>query len=182
MLMIEKTIAIFGGSFDPPHIGHENIVYKVLEELSDIDKMVVVPTYLNPFKNSSLLSSKERYLLVNKLFEDEDKIVVSDYEIKQKRSVYTIDTVKFLKKQYNAKKIYLVIGADNIEKFHLWHKYDELMQLVEVIVVSRANYTCDCPTIQVDVDVSSTQLRQELNIDLISKKIQKEVKKIWNKE
>jgi len=182
MLMIEKTIAIFGGSFDPPHLGHEVVVIQSLKVLRDIDKLIVVPTYLNPFKTESFLSSEIRFNLVKKLFEDEKKVYVSDYEIQQNKSVYTIDTVKFLKKQYNAKKVYLIVGADNVEKLHLWHQYDELINFVEVVVVSRKDYTCDCITIKVDVDVSSTQLRQELDLDLIPKKIQNEVKQIWNKE
>jgi nicotinate-nucleotide adenylyltransferase len=182
MLMIEKTIAIFGGSFDPPHIGHEAVVLKTLQELNDIDKLIVVPAYLSPFKSDSFLNSYDRFALVKKLFNDLDIVDICDYEIKQQKSVYTIDTVKYLKDKYHAKKIYLIIGADNIEKFHLWHKYDELIELIDLVVVSRTNYTYDCDTIKVDVDVSSTQLRQELDLDLIPKKIQKEVKRIWNKE
>jgi nicotinate-nucleotide adenylyltransferase len=182
MLMIEKTIAIFGGSFDPPHIGHEAVVLKTLQKLSDINKLIVVPAYLSPFKSDSFLQSEDRFFLVKKLFNDIDKVDICDYEIKQKKSVYTIDTVKYLQNKYKATKIYLIIGADNIEKFHLWHKYDELIQLIDLVVVSRTNYSYDCATIKVDVDVSSTGLRQELNLDLIPKKIQNEVKKIWNKE
>ncbi|MEA1914666.1 MAG: nicotinate (nicotinamide) nucleotide adenylyltransferase [Campylobacterota bacterium] len=180
--MIGKTIAIYGGSFDPPHIGHELIVHEVLSVLNDIDQFIVVPTYLNPFKSDSFLDSTVRYSLVQQLFKDVAKVAVSDFEIKQERKVFTLDTVNFLKQQYDAKKIYLIIGSDNAQTFHLWHEYEQLKSIVELVVITRKNYAVDGISINVDVDVSSTQLRQELNLDLIPKKIQNEVKKIWNKE
>ena len=72
-------IAIFGGSFDPPHLGHEEVVKEALKEL-EIDKLIVVPTYLNPFKNESFLNANKRFLLLKKLFSKNKKIEVSDFE------------------------------------------------------------------------------------------------------
>jgi len=76
-------IAIFGGSFDPPHKGHESIVNEALKTL-DIETLFVVPTYLNPFKDSFVADEKTRLSWLEKLFKDKNKIKILDFEIKQK--------------------------------------------------------------------------------------------------
>lgn len=56
-------IALFGGSFDPPHNGHNSVVLEALEKL-DIDKLIIMPTYINPFKQSFSADEKQRFLWV----------------------------------------------------------------------------------------------------------------------
>ncbi|MEA3498795.1 MAG: adenylyltransferase/cytidyltransferase family protein, partial [Campylobacterota bacterium] len=82
-------IALFGGSFDPPHIGHEKIVYKVLDTI-DIDKLIVVPAFLNPFKIKSHFSPNDRLELIKDLFEKDNHINVSDFEVSQNRPIPSI--------------------------------------------------------------------------------------------
>lgn len=107
-------IAIFGGSFDPIHLAHVAIVNNALEKLK-IDKFFVVPTYLNPFKNSFKIEPKTRYELLKKVFKNFSNVQICDYEINKNRPTYSIETVKYLKEKYKASKIYFIIGADNIE-------------------------------------------------------------------
>lgn len=178
-------IAIFGGSFDPPHIGHEAIVNVALKEL-DIDKLVIVPTFLNPFKKHSFLNAYDRLFLVQKLFKNNSIIDVSDYEIKQNKSVYSIQTVKYLKQLYKATQIYFIIGADNLEKLHLWHQFDELNSLVTFVVANRngflnTNYD-NIRTLNVSMDTSSTNLRESLDLNYIPQTIKTDVKNIWQKK
>lgn len=178
------NIAIFGGSFDPPHIGHEKIVYESLNVL-DIDKLIVMPTYLNPFKKSFKIDPKDRLSLVNELFNHLEKVEVSSYEIEQNRAVYAIETVEYLKGLYNPNKIYLIIGADNLEKLHLWHKFDRLNDLVEFVIFKREGFKVkDKYKVldSVNVDISSTNLRGELDIKFIPKKIKEKVRNIWLKD
>ena len=107
-------IAIFGGSFDPLHIAHVAVVNSALDKL-DIDKLIIVPTYLNPFKNSFYLDPVTRFELLKKVFYKFDNVEISDYEITQQKPSYSIDTVNYLKNLYKPSKIYLIIGEDNIE-------------------------------------------------------------------
>ena len=81
-------IAIFGGSFDPPHIAHEKIAIEVLKIL-DIDKLIVIPTFINPFKTKTLLQSEIRLELLKKLFKNISNIIVSDIETSNKNPSYT---------------------------------------------------------------------------------------------
>jgi nicotinate-nucleotide adenylyltransferase len=179
------SIAIFGGSFDPVHIGHEQIVYKVLQNIT-IDKLIIVPTYLNPFKNEFHLNPKDRFNLLYNLF-DNDKIEISKFEIEQRKAVPSIQTVKYFQKQYPLEDIYLIIGADNLESLHLWHKFQELKNLVKFIVISRDGYEVKNDIIQfinikMDIDISSTTLREDLKLKYIPKKIQQKVNQIWKNE
>ncbi len=178
-------IAIFGGSFDPPHIGHQTIAKKVIKNL-DIDLLVVVPAFLNPLKVKSFLDAKARFKLLKKLFSKKDKIKVSSYEIKQERAVYSIETIKYMIKKYNAEKIYLVIGADNYKSFHLWDSHEEIRKLVTLVVVTRDGIKYekkdDIKRLKVDIKISSTELRHTFNLNYIPKKIRKDVQKIWHKK
>lgn len=179
------NIAIFGGSFDPVHIGHETIAYQTLEVL-DIDKLFIVPTFLNPFKQKSHFSAIERFNLLKECFIDE-KIEISDFEIKQSMPVHTIKTIKHLKSKINPNKIYLIIGADNLEKLHLWQGFDELQDLVSFVVISRdenvlKNDIIQFKNIDLKLNISSTAIRENLDLRYIPKIIQQKVKKLWKQE
>ncbi len=176
------NIAIFGGSFDPPHIGHEAIVNKSLEIL-DIDKLFIIPTFLNPFKEKYHFLPKDRYNLLKQLFNNK-KIKILDYEIKQNNPISTINTIKHIILTINPKKIYLIIGADNLSTLHIWQDFEQLKDLVSFIVISRdrkclKNDIIQFKTINLDIKVSSTQVRLSRDLDFIPKKIQKKVQKLW---
>ena len=181
------NIAIFGGSFDPPHIGHESIAYKVLDHLNmDIDKLIIVPTYLNPFKNEFHLNPLDRFELLNNLF-DNDKIEVSKFEINQNKAVPSVETISHFKRTYTPQNIYLIIGADNLKSLHKWHNFEKLTKLVKFIIISRDGYEVKDDIIQfinikMDIKISSTVLREKFDLKYIPIKIQQKVKQLWKKE
>ena len=175
-------IAVFGGSFDPPHIGHEAIVNEACQSL-DIDRLFVVPTFLNPFKKTSLIDASDRLLLIKKMFSSINKVEVCEYEVNQNRAVSSIETIEYLNETYKPSKIYLIVGADNFKSIHTWNHYDRLKELVEFVVAKRdctqENFN-DVKLLDIRVKISSTTLRQTLHIDYIPKIIQKDVDKIWH--
>jgi nicotinate-nucleotide adenylyltransferase len=178
-------IAIFGGSFDPPHTGHEAIVHEALKSL-DMDKLFIVPTYLNPFKKSFFLDETMRFKLLQKLFASEEKVEICDYEIVQKRAVYTIETVKFLQQQTQCSTIYLIIGEDNLQKLPLWQSFDELKELVHFVVASRNikesfSTAVEFIKLPINIDVSSTEIRENGYLSHIPEKIKCDLKQILQK-
>lgn len=178
-------IAIFGGSFDPPHIGHEAIVHEALKVL-DIDMLYIVPTYLNPFKTSSFLDESIRLNLIRKLFDNEKKVNVCDYEVIQKRPVYSIETVKYLRHLTGCSTVYLIIGEDNLEKLPLWESFDELKQLVTFVVATRNGQTTDFGNdnfrkLTINIDVSSTNIRENGYLSHVPEKIKCDLKQILKK-
>ncbi len=173
-----ETVALFGGSFDPPHIGHEAIV-KALLDSKEIQKVVVMPTFLNPFKSKSYAPAKLRLKWLKKIFEPYKNVAVDTFEIQQTKKVPTIESVKYLLQKYD--KVYLVIGADNLGSLQSWYKYDELAQLVTFVVAQRGNI--EIPNnyleLNIDVDVSSTQLRKNLDLSQLPKQCAQEIIKYY---
>ncbi len=156
-----KTIALFGGSFDPLHDGHRAII-KALNGFMDIDKIIVLPTFLNPFKSKSHASAEQRFNALHVEYKENKNVLISDYEIKQKTKVASIKSVKHFLKTYE--KIYLVIGADNLANLNKWQDYEELKNLVTFIVVTRDNIKIpkEYITLHVEKDISSTQIRNKI--------------------
>jgi len=175
-------VAIFGGSFDPVHTAHESIVYEAINSL-DIDKIIIVPTYLNPFKSSFHLEPKTRFNLLKKVFKNNSKIDICDYEIKQNRSVYSFETVNYLKNLYKPSKIFIIIGADNVKDLDKWYKIEELKNIAQFVIATREGYKFDNTsflTLDVNVDISSTILRNELNLDFIPIQIKEDILNLQN--
>jgi len=152
------NIALYGGSFDPPHLGHVHVVMQALDKL-DIDKLVIVPAFVNPFKTGTHAPAELRYNWLKQIFEATDKVEVSDFEIRKNRAVKSIETVRHFRSLCD--KIYLIIGADNLASLKQWHQFEELDKLVTWVVATRDRIEIDPGYIQLSVEqpVSSTQLR-----------------------
>ena len=162
------NIAVFGGSFDPFHKGHLQVIKETIKSL-DIDKLFVVPTYLNPFKKSFMIDENERFQKVKEALSGFEKVEVLDYEIKQRRQISTYETINYLKIKYDLDKIYLIIGADNLKSLHKWHNYEELKELVEFVVAKRDGIEVpkEYKSLEVNVDISSTYLRRKMRVEKI---------------
>lgn len=172
-------IALFGGSFDPPHVGHKKIIKKAAKKL-DVDKVFVNVAYLNPFKSSSCADAKTRLSWMQKICSNIDKAEVLDYEVSQNRPVATLETVLYLYKKYKIDELFLIVGADNLSSLHTWHRFKKLSKLVSFIVVTRGNTKVKkYKKLKVDIDISSTRQRERLSKKYIPKEIQKEVQKAY---
>ena len=172
------NIAIFGGSFDPVHLGHIEIVKKALED-KDIDKIIIVPNYLNPLKNSFSAPPELRYKWLKKVFEDFDNVEVSDFEIKQNRPVYSIETINHFKPKY------FIIGSDNLKTLDKWKNIDEILKKVEFIVAKRGDIDNNIlkkygikKVIDIDIPISSTEIRN-CKFNYLPKKIENEIKEFY---
>jgi len=169
-----KTIALYGGSFDPPHLAHEAIV-KALSKLDFIDKVVVMPTFLNPFKETFTAPALLRLAWLKEIFSSYKNVAISSYEVDLKKKVPTIETVKHLLRSYD--KVYLVIGADNLKSLPTWYKFDELKKLVTFIVVTRDMIEIPKNFIHLDINenISSSILRQKIYGSKIPKKVRNKI-------
>ena len=177
----KQVVAIFGGSFDPPHQGHQSIVNSAIENLN-IDKLLVIPAYLNPFKVSSIASATQRLKWCQALFDDNSDVIVDDYEIKENQSTTTSQSVKHFNIEYDVK--YLIIGSDNLSTLPQWHNFKWLNENIIWVIVTRDK----CPleikglrewrTLLLDEPMSSTQIRASKELQYIDKKIKKSVQKI----
>ncbi len=161
-------IALFGGSFDPPHTGHEKIVRSVLANLN-IDLLVIMPTFLNPFKEKFSAPPNLRLKWVEKLWGNLEKVRICDFEILQNEKVPSIKSVNFLLSKYPKSEIYLIIGADNLANLDKWHKFDELKNLVKFVVFARGGveipnqiHGVNLQKMDLNVNMSSSFFRSNL--------------------
>lgn len=181
-------IAIFGGSFDPPHFGHDEIIRAALASL-DIDKLIIMPTFCSPFKAEFSAPPKLRFDWCKVLWGDLEKVQISDFEILRgnEQKTPTITSVRHFKQLLNPKKIYLIIGADCLEKLHLWHEFSALKELVEFVVASRENFLIKdgfktLKKLEINVKISSSLIRQTLDFKEIPPKIRQEVSEFYGKQ
>jgi nicotinate (nicotinamide) nucleotide adenylyltransferase len=134
---MNKSLVLFGGSFDPPHIGHIEIVRAIFAELSP-DLLIVMPTGTPPHKAQNVfVPAGDRMEMAKLAFGDFDNVLVSDYEIKKSEPCFTIDTVKRLKNQYPGHDITVVIGSDEANSFDSWKDFSEILSLAKVAVFHR---------------------------------------------
>ena len=130
-----KKIAIYGGSFDPPHKGHKLLACN-LAEICGADKVIIIPTALSPFKESSGATAQERYEMCRLAF-NESLFEVSDIEINRGGKSYTVDTLKAVKKLYPEASLYLFMGDDMFLSFNKWYKYKEILELCVPVAACR---------------------------------------------
>ena len=140
--MSSEKLLVFGGSFDPFHNGHVHMLKTVAERIK-INRILLIPTYLSPQKSTSLLTPKQRLECLEACkssFPGVDKDIsydCLDIEIKKKES-YTIDSIRYILKQYNPEDLFLLIGSDQFFNFHTWKDYLDLIKLVKLCVVQRS--------------------------------------------
>jgi len=130
-----SKVGIFGGTFDPIHLGHL-ITAQSVKEIRDLDKIIFIPAFISPHKTDAKASSPEDRLNMIKLaVEGIPFFDFSDIEIKKGGISYSVDTLRELKKHYT--ELEFIIGYDNIFTFHTWKEPDEIFKLAKVIVLKR---------------------------------------------
>ena len=131
-------LGVLGGTFDPAHIGHIKIS-KEAKERFNLKEVIWAVTKKNPFKNKSSLSLKDRIKFAKKLSLKNKFIKIHFFENKIK-SNKTIDLINYLKRNKKYKKIYFIMGADNLINFHKWKRWRQISSKCNIIVFDRNKY------------------------------------------
>lgn len=132
-------LAIFGGTFDPIHLGHINAVKLLCEQLP-LHKVFWVLSARPPHKNQLSASIDDRFEMLQLALSDDARFVADDTEIVREQKSYTIDTVEVFKQRYPDANIMLIIGADSLLNLSKWHRYEELVESVNWLVMNRPGY------------------------------------------
>ncbi len=165
-----KAVGIFGGSFDPIHIGHLITIQYVLEK-RNLDKIIFIPSHISPLKTDKQTTEDiHRLNMVNLAIESFPYFQSSDYEIRKGNISYTLNTLNEIKKTYN--NIELIIGFDNLIVFDKWNKPDEILKLAKVVVMKRnidmlteikTKYFDSVVVIDTpNIEISSTEIRERV--------------------
>lgn len=137
--MNKISTVIFGGSFDPVHIGHIALAQTVCDSgLGQEVWFMVSPQ--NPHKVGAQLAPEDlRLHMVELATAGDNRLKASDFEFSLPRPSYTVNTLEALRKAYPMREFILLIGADNWEKFHKWHRWNEILANHKVIVYPRGS-------------------------------------------
>ena len=173
-------LGVYIGSFNPVHIGHIDVVNFLLNK-NIVDKVLIVPT-LNYWNKNNLIDLKHRINML-KFFENSNILVDTSHNSYS----YTYQLMRALNLEYSDCELYLIIGADNIVNFHKWKNYLELLNY-KIIVMNRNNIDINFYIkkynsnnfILLDyngVDISSTDLRRNLNPNYLDKLVFNYIKK-----
>ncbi len=187
-----EKIAIYGGSFDPPHKGHKALAFNLAQKCG-AEKVLIVPAAMSPFKDESGASAEERLNMCRQNF-SEDLFLVSDVEIQRGGKSYTVDTVSAVKDMYPDSQLYLFMGDDMLLSFHRWYEYRKIMSMCTLVAACRTenlaeldamrDYACNvlgddgtgvivCSS--VPVEISSTEIRNQLRTGVESEMLLPEV-------
>ncbi len=171
-----KRIGIFGGSFNPIHVGHAIIASHVLRNQL-VDQLWLMVSPENPFKSDQRLAPEsERLRMTEMVTRRIPGAVTSAFEMQLPRPSYTIDTLKALKEKFPDDEFYLLIGADNWAAWDRWKSAEEIVRNHHVLVYPRMGYQVDIPSelahhvALIDapvIEISSTQVRSMLAADEI---------------
>ena len=134
-----NKIGILGGSFDPPHKGHLYIAKIALKKLR-LNKLMWIVTKKNPLKQKPYLNIKKRLKLSKEMTKRERKIFVRYFDDKVK-SNNTFSLLNFIKKKNKKTKLFFLIGADNLLKFHKWNNWKKIPKLAKVVVFPRQGFS-----------------------------------------
>lgn len=132
-------LGVFGGSFDPVHLGHVGLV-KQVREICRLDKVIVMPAAVSPFKTEisrKAASGEDRLEMCRLAFEEFPFAEISDYEISQKEVSYTVNTLRHIREVYPNDEIFFIMGGDMLLSFEKWRNYEEILSICTLLAVSR---------------------------------------------
>ncbi len=131
-------IGLFGGSFDPVHIGHLRIAEDIREYFS-LQRIIFIPAYHSPLKPESRATAEDRLYMLKISTKYNPNFEVSEFEIKRKEKSYTIYTAKYFVQKLGYHPAFIV-GTDAFFTLHKWKDSKELLKLLNFIVVGRKEF------------------------------------------
>ena len=135
---IKVNLGIFGGTFDPIHIGHIEVANHAASEL-ELDTVIFVPAGCPQLKNNSPEATPlQRFDMVKLAIDNQKMFQVSDIEIKRKGPTFTVETLAKIKENLNFKaSLWFIVGADAFSEFNRWENYEKILKLSKICVVTR---------------------------------------------
>ena len=170
-------IGLYGGSFDPVHIGHMAVARSAREQF-ELDKVIFIPTGNMPHKKGTVATDAERVKMLELSF-DSDAFSVSNYEINREEISYSADTVEHFKSIFPEDELFFIIGGDSYAYIDKWYQPERIFASSTVLVYPREGETILPPAVELKVEpvhVSSSEIRKKINSgENVSNLLKKEV-------
>jgi len=153
---VRKRIAIYGGTFDPVHLGHIEVAKRV-SQLFEIDELLFVPAQVAPHKlTRPVTPAIHRYAMLVLATQDDPWLRVSTFELEAPDRRYTVDTLTHFKSEFGESvDLFFVMGADSWSEITTWREWERLLTLVNHIVVTRPGY-------DINLDLVNSPVRERI--------------------
>lgn len=138
----KNSIVVFGGSFNPPHSSHFSMAQQVLNEYEEVEKVVFVPVN-STYAKAGLEENTHRYQMLKAVIEKNSQFMLSDVDMHGDHSLYTIEVLEAIQKQFPDKEVWLLIGSDNLKEISTWKKPEELISKHKILVRERNEDTIE---------------------------------------
>lgn len=155
---MRSTFAVFGGSFDPPHVGHVLAVTYVLSAFA-LDGVLVIPVHRHAF-GKDLVSFEDRFAMCEAAMGWIPRVVISDVERRLGGESRTLHTLEALLAEAPERDLRLVIGSDVLPDLPKWYRFDRIRELASPIILGRAGHPHPDAPVAVLPEVSSTAIRE----------------------
>jgi len=154
-----KRVAVFGGSFDPVHVGHLTIARR-LTELFRLDKFVFLPAFHAPHKpDRKPTSAYHRFAMLTLATQNDPEILVATLELEKGLPRYSVETIPELKDIYGGAKLFFVMGADSWTDIRTWKQWEQVLTMTDHIVISRPGYKLNIEHVTDEIRQSIVDLR-----------------------
>lgn len=137
----QKRIALYGGTFDPVHVGHVEIARRV-SEVFEIDRLLFVPAQMAPHKiGRPVTPPLHRYAMLALATQDDPKLAISTFELDAPDRRYTVDTIEHFQRELgDSIELFFIMGADSWSEITTWREWERLLSMTNHIVVTRPGY------------------------------------------
>ena len=159
-----KSLALYGGTFDPIHHGHLILARDAMEQLG-IEKVIFLPAKISPFKLDTPPSPPETRLdMIKAAIQPDAGFAVDDRELRRQGPSYTIETVREYRAEFPATHLFFLIGDDNLPNLGEWKESSELAKLVEFVILGRMGIAeVDAyRVVSRKIEISSTEIRRRV--------------------
>lgn len=175
-----SRVGVYGGSFDPVHLGHLRSALEVSRS-HKLDVLRFLPSGNPPHRAPAQVANNHRLQMLQLAVADAPGIVIDDRELERKSTSYSIDTLEAIQAENQQAALTLIIGMDQFSAFDTWHRWQELLQRVDLVVMERPGETMSGSAQQLmssplqsrisivavtQMDISSSRIRQDLKAGL----------------
>jgi nicotinate-nucleotide adenylyltransferase len=164
-------LGLFGGTFDPPHVGHLLAASDAFEALA-LDRILFVPNAVQPLKSAApSATAADRLEMVRRLCQDDARFGVDPIEVERGGLSFTVDTVRVLRERHPGAALFLLVGADAAESLPAWRETSSVLEMAQLIVLARGASAPGTPETgrrlaTRQIDVSSTEVRARVRAGL----------------